>query len=73
MYFHIIAAHRLPVAASLAYDPAPENCRRKAGAGAIPRQRANPSDAVQGSGDIAAIANNVDDQCVGTTFLISGK
>ncbi len=64
VHFHVIAAHRLSVAASFAHDPAPENCGRKIGARAIPGQRANPSDAVQGSRDVAAIANNVDNQRV---------
>src|ERR1019366_4033057 len=69
MNFHVIAAQRLTVTPALANDPAPEDGGHQEGAGAVPGQRTNPADAVQGGGDVAAVANNVDDERIGNRFL----
>ena len=69
----VIAAHRLTVAPALADDPAPENRGDQETAAAVPWQRTNPSDAMQRSGDVAAVADDVDHERVGNQFLNQRK
>src|SRR5260370_5171212 len=73
MNFHVIGAQRLTVALALANNPSPEDGGRQEGAAAVPWQWTNPSDAVQGGGDVAAVANNVDDERIGNHFLDQRK
>ena len=73
MNFHVIGAYLLPVAPALAHLPSPEQGRRHDGATAVPRQRADPSDALQRGGDVAPVANNVDDERVGNRLLDQRK
>ena len=73
MNFHVIGTQCLTVAPALAYNPSPEDGGRQEGAATVPRQWTNPADAVQGGGDVAAIANNVDDKRIGNHFLDQRK
>src|ERR1700687_4314790 len=73
MNFHVIGAQRLTVPLALAYNPSPEDSGHQEGAAAVPWQWTNPADAVQGGGDVAAIANNVDDKRIGNHFLDQRK
>src|SRR6202158_2721210 len=73
MNFHVIGAQRLTVPLALAYNPSPEDSGHQEGAAAVPWQWTNPADAVQGGGDVAAVANNVDDERIGNHFLDQWK
>src|SRR5229473_5473358 len=73
MNFHVIGAQRLAVALALAYNPSPEDGGHQEGAAAVPGQWTNPADAVQRGGDVATVANNVDDERIGNQFLDQRK
>jgi hypothetical protein len=73
VYLHVVTVHIPTITAALAYDPAPENGRGKERTRAIPAQWTDPTDAMQGSGDVSTIANDVNDQGIGNKFFDERK